>query len=93
MSCPSAALLTALYDSYVKWAGPCAAFARSPENRYLGRMFKPVEFCRGAWRLTRSTGSLLIQRMCNLYYADFWIMPTIGSKRALAAAIAALESA
>jgi hypothetical protein len=31
--------------------------------------------------------------MCNLYYADFWIMPTIGSKRALAAAIAALESA
>jgi hypothetical protein len=32
-------------------------------------------------------------KMCNLYYADFWIMPTIGSKRALAAAIAALESA
>jgi hypothetical protein len=32
-------------------------------------------------------------QMCNLYYADFWIMPTIGSKRALAAAIAALESA
>jgi hypothetical protein len=31
--------------------------------------------------------------VCNLYYADFWIMPTIGSKRALAAAIAALESA
>jgi hypothetical protein len=31
--------------------------------------------------------------MCNLYYADFWIMPTIGSKRALAAAIAASESA
>ena len=27
--------------------------------------------------------------MCNLYYADLWIMPTIGSKRALAAAIAA----
>jgi hypothetical protein len=29
----------------------------------------------------------------NLYYADLWIMPTIGSERALAAAIAALESA
>jgi hypothetical protein len=27
------------------------------------------------------------------HYADFWIMPTIGSKRALAAAIAASESA
>jgi hypothetical protein len=32
-------------------------------------------------------------QMCNLYYADLWIMPTIGSERALAAAIAALESA
>jgi hypothetical protein len=31
--------------------------------------------------------------MCNLYYADFWIMPTIGSERALAVAITALESA
>jgi hypothetical protein len=31
--------------------------------------------------------------MCNLYYADLWIMPTIGSERALAAAIAASESA
>ncbi len=31
--------------------------------------------------------------MCNLYYADLGIMPTIGSERALAAAIAALESA
>jgi hypothetical protein len=31
--------------------------------------------------------------MCNLYYADFWIMATIGSKRALAVAIAAMESA
>jgi hypothetical protein len=31
--------------------------------------------------------------MCNLYYADLWIMPTIGSKRALAVAIAAMESA
>jgi hypothetical protein len=29
----------------------------------------------------------------NLYYADLWIMPTIGSKRALAVAIAAMESA
>ena len=29
--------------------------------------------------------------MCNLYYADLWIMPTIGSKRALAVAIAAME--
>jgi len=35
------------------------------------------------------TGSV----MCNLYYADLWIMPTISSERALAAAIAALESA
>jgi hypothetical protein len=35
----------------------------------------------------------LCRRRHNLYYADFWIMPTIGSKRALAAAIAALESA
>jgi hypothetical protein len=31
--------------------------------------------------------------MCNLYYADFQIMPTSGSERALAAAIAASESA
>ena len=31
--------------------------------------------------------------MCNLYYADLWIMPTIGSERALAVAIAAMESA
>jgi len=31
--------------------------------------------------------------MCNLYYADLGIMPTIASERALAAAIAALESA
>jgi len=29
----------------------------------------------------------------NLYYADLWIMPTIGSERALAVAIAAMESA
>jgi hypothetical protein len=32
-------------------------------------------------------------QMCNLYYADLWIMPTIDSERALAVAIAALESA
>ena len=31
--------------------------------------------------------------LSNLYYADLWIMPTIGSERALAAAIAASESA
>jgi hypothetical protein len=31
--------------------------------------------------------------MCNLYYADLWIMPTIGSKRALTVVIAVLESA
>jgi hypothetical protein len=31
--------------------------------------------------------------MCNLYYADLWIMPTIGLKQALAVAIAAMESA
>jgi hypothetical protein len=31
--------------------------------------------------------------MCNLYDADLWIMPTIGSERALEVAIAALESA
>jgi hypothetical protein len=31
--------------------------------------------------------------MCNLYYADLWIMPIVGSKRALAAVIAASESA
>jgi len=36
---------------------------------------------------------VLAATMCNLYYADLWIMPTIGSKRALALAIAALESA
>ncbi|MCS3445921.1 hypothetical protein M2222_005269 [Bradyrhizobium elkanii] len=29
--------------------------------------------------------------MCNLYYADLWIMPTNGSKRALAVAIAAVN--
>ena len=31
--------------------------------------------------------------MCNLYYADLWIMPTIGSELSLAAVIAASESA
>jgi hypothetical protein len=31
--------------------------------------------------------------MCNLYYADLWIMPTIRSELSLAAVIAALESA
>jgi hypothetical protein len=31
--------------------------------------------------------------MCNLYYADLWIMPTIGSEGAWAAAIAVMESA
>ena len=31
--------------------------------------------------------------MCSLYYADFWIVPTIGPERALTVAIAALESA
>ena len=31
--------------------------------------------------------------MCNLYYADLWIMPTIGSEQGLAVAIAAMESA
>jgi hypothetical protein len=31
--------------------------------------------------------------LSNLYYADLWIMPTIGSERALTVAIAALESA
>jgi hypothetical protein len=31
--------------------------------------------------------------MCNLYYADLRIMPTIGSKRAPAVAVAAMESA
>jgi hypothetical protein len=31
--------------------------------------------------------------MRNLYYADLWIMPTIGSERAQAAAIAAMASA
>ena len=32
-------------------------------------------------------------QMCNLNYVDLWIMPTIGSKRALAVAITAMESA
>jgi hypothetical protein len=36
-------------------------------------------------------------RLCrcrhNLYYADLWIMPTIGSELSLAAVIAASESA
>ncbi len=31
--------------------------------------------------------------LSNLYYADLGTMPTMGSERALAAAIAALESA
>jgi hypothetical protein len=31
--------------------------------------------------------------MCNLYYADLWIMPTIGPELSLAAVIAASESA
>ena len=31
--------------------------------------------------------------MCNLDYADLWIMPTIGSEGAWAAAIAVMESA
>lgn len=31
--------------------------------------------------------------MCNLYYADLWIMPTIGSEPSLATVIAALEPA
>jgi hypothetical protein len=31
--------------------------------------------------------------MCNLYYADLWIMPTIDSELSLAAVIAASESA
>ena len=35
----------------------------------------------------------LCRRRHNLYYADLWIMPTIGSERALTVAIAALESA
>ena len=37
--------------------------------------------------------TLQVRSMCNLYYADLWIMPTIGAERALAVAIAALESA
>jgi hypothetical protein len=37
--------------------------------------------------------TLQVRSMCNLYHADLWIMPTIGSERALAAAIAASESA
>jgi hypothetical protein len=32
-------------------------------------------------------------QMCNLYYADLWIMPTIGPELSLAAVIAASESA
>ena len=35
----------------------------------------------------------LCRRRHNLYYADLWIMPTISSERARAAAIAAMESA
>jgi hypothetical protein len=31
--------------------------------------------------------------MCNLYYADLWIMPTIAREWALAAVIAAMEAA
>jgi hypothetical protein len=31
--------------------------------------------------------------ICNLYHADLWIMPTNASERALAAVIAAMESA
>ena len=31
--------------------------------------------------------------MCNLYYADFQIMPTIGSERAFVAVTAAITSA
>jgi hypothetical protein len=35
----------------------------------------------------------LCRRRHNLYYADLWIMPTIGSKRPLTVVIAVLESA
>jgi hypothetical protein len=35
----------------------------------------------------------LLRSCVILYYADLWIMPTIGSERALAVAIAAMESA
>jgi len=31
--------------------------------------------------------------MCNLYYADFWIMPTSARERAPTAVIAVMESA
>ena len=37
--------------------------------------------------------TLIFRLMCNLYYADLWIMPTISSERSRAAAIAAMESA
>ena len=43
--------------------------------------------------ITKNASTLQVWSMCNLYYADLWIMPTIGSKRALAMAIAAMESA
>ena len=33
--------------------------------------------------LTGTARTTLIGPMCNLYYADLWIMPTIGSERAL----------
>jgi hypothetical protein len=33
------------------------------------------------------------ETMCNLYYADLWIMPTIGPELSVAAVIAASESA
>src|SRR5215813_1702782 len=45
MSYPNAALLAALYDSYVKWADPCAAFVKSLENRYFNQVFKTFEYC------------------------------------------------
>jgi hypothetical protein len=35
----------------------------------------------------------LCRRRHNLYYADLWIMPTIGPELSLAAVIAASESA
>jgi hypothetical protein len=38
-------------------------------------------------------GRKINRAMCNLYYADFWIMPTIGPELSLAAVIAASESA
>ena len=37
--------------------------------------------------------TLQVGQMCNLYYADLWIMPTIGPELSLAAVIAASESA